>query len=134
MKIKLEKAAPLARVMGGRTGTAIATLDQLKDLLGEPSYTCGPELVGRNPLTGENVYDSPKVTTAWIFKTPRGLAEVRDYWWNRKNEQSIACAGALPNAGGPKASLWLAAYLRGLGIKAAVGHTLHRTITQELTQ
>jgi hypothetical protein len=93
--------APLnTAVMGGRVGTARATRTQLDVLLGLPSYRYSAD-------EGDG-----KVTIGWVFKTPRGPAEIRDYWWNGPTEWSIAA----PNH---KAGLWLAAYLRRLGLAAS---------------
>lgn len=86
-------------VMGGRIGTASATREQLLAILGEPSFV------------HELLIDS-KVTIQWVYKTPRGLAEIRDYWWNAPTEWSLAAVNG-------KAALWLARSLRRAGIKAS---------------
>lgn len=87
--------APVARVSGGRAGTATVTLDALRSILGAPHYAS----------------QNGKVTAGWVFYTPRGIAEVRDYWWNGPNEQSIG-------ADNRRAAMWLCRYLRQLGIPA----------------
>lgn len=86
-----------ADVSGGRAGTAYATREELITKLGRESF--GPS-------------DDGKVTIGWVFNTPRGAAEIRDYWWNKPGEWSLA-------AGDRRAALWLASYLRGLDIKAS---------------
>jgi hypothetical protein len=58
--------------------------------------------------------DGEKVTAEWFFNTPRGVAILRDYWWNGASVLSIASAG-------PHAGRWLAAYLRTLGVRAHMG-------------
>lgn len=93
--VNLERSTE--RVLGGRIGTAISPLNVLKEALGKPSYT--------DSVDG-------KVTIGWVFATPRGPAEIRDYWWNGPTEWSLASRE-------PKAAMWLAKYLRGLGIKAS---------------
>lgn len=97
MKITLQRANSMVRVMGGRCGTAVASLADLQNALGEPSY--------------RGSYDD-KVKMGWVFATPRGPAEVRDYWWNGPNEASIAAQST-------NAARWLAAHLRTLGIVAS---------------
>lgn len=97
MNITLQRAHDMVRVMGGRCGTAVASLAELQTVLGEPSY--------------KGSYDD-KVKMGWVFATPRGPAEVRDYWWNGPNEASIAAQSA-------KAARWLAAHLRTRGIIAS---------------
>lgn len=109
MNITLRKASPADAVMGGRCGTCLATLAQLDAALGEPTY------IG----SADN-----KVTRGWIFKTPRGLAEVRDYWWNGAAEQSIAAQSFA-------AARWLAAHLRTLGFRAASGMAGDRLRAQQ---
>ena len=90
-------AGPNSRVLGARSGTARGTLALLRETFGEPTY---------------NASADGKVKAGWIFTTPRGLAEVRDYWWNGPDELSLACAGRKP-------ALWLACYLRAHGIPAS---------------
>jgi hypothetical protein len=80
-----------------RCGTATATRAELERVLGAPTFTSDD--------------NDDKVKFSWTFRTPRGPAEVGDYWWNAKNEQSIRAAN-------PKAARWLARHLRRLGIPA----------------
>lgn len=87
-----------SEVMGSRVGTATASRAVLRHLLGTPTY--------------DNPSSDDKVTIGWVFNTPRGPAEVRDYWWNAPTEWSIAAANR-------RAGLWLAKYLRTLGISAS---------------
>jgi hypothetical protein len=93
----IKPASPMTRVSGWRSGTAFCTLADLRRLFGEPTYDATATFDG-------------KVTASWVFITPRGPAEVRDYWWNPINEQSIA-------AGHWKATFWLSRFLREHGIK-----------------
>ncbi len=101
-----------APCMGHRIGTCRAELTTLCCLLGDPSHDWrGTQ--DRIPLaTGGYFIDTPKVTLTWIFQTPRGPAEIRDYWWNAATEWTIA-------AQNHKAALWLAKYLRSLGLRAS---------------
>lgn len=57
-------------------------------------------------------YDE-KVSIRWFLRTPRGLVCVRDYWWNRPGEWTLA--------GPRKATLWAASWLRAHGVRAAFG-------------
>ena len=59
--------------MGGRIGTAIATKEQLLSILGEPSW------VWEFDPAYPNAEPSGGVTIRWYFRTPRVLAEVRNY-------------------------------------------------------
>lgn len=83
-----------------RMGTAHCTLEDLERLF-------GPKHRGDS--------GDEKVTATWYFETPRGAAQVGDYWWNRKDEQSIRAANR-------KAALWLARHLRRNGIPAKCGN------------
>lgn len=84
--------------MFGRSGTAIAARSLLYVRLGMP--------------TSDKPSDDGKVTVRWCYLTPRGYAELRDYWWNPPGEWSIG-------ADSKGAALWLCAYLRAQGIPAA---------------
>lgn len=83
----------------GRCGTANITLDGLANRFGDP-----------HARPAEDPTSDGKVTAIWYLDTPRGPAAVRDYWWNRPDEQSIA--------GSWQACLWAAAWLRCHGITA----------------
>lgn len=93
------RLAPFVRDMAGcgRAGTCMATLADLRRAFGAPTYAGS---------------DDGKVTAGWIFDTPRGPAEVRDYWWNAPDEMSIG-------AGSRKAAMWLARLLRRAGLPAS---------------
>ena len=80
-----------------RLGTVWASLESLISALGEPYYYDDPE--------GDS-----KVKIGWQFKTPRGNVEVRDYWWNRKGEWSLA-------ASNKKQLLWIKGFLRAKGLR-----------------
>lgn len=92
---------------GSRVGTVRATKAELIAELGDPVLV--------------DTADG-KVNYRWVFDTPRGLAEIRDYWWNQANEHTIA-ADCYPGAPGKhdRAGLWLARYLRQRGMKAGRG-------------
>lgn len=92
------KPNPKGYEQGGshRVGTAICTLYELEELFGQ-CHTEG---------------DFEKVTKEWHFETPRGRVTIRDYWWNRPTEQSIAAKDW-------KAGLWFMAYLRRFKIAAS---------------
>lgn len=96
------------------------TLD--RDACGDGSYRIGTVHCTladfRAKFGAPHVLGSPddKVKETWHFRTPRGSVEVRDYWWNRTGELSIAATT-------PKAVLWLAGYLRRVGLRAACGVT-----------
>ena len=108
MNVNLQRAHAMVRVLGGRCGTAVASLTDLQSALGEPTY------VGS--------YDD-KVKMGWVFNTPRGPAEVRDYWWNGPREASIAAQSF-------KAARWLAAHLRTLGIIASGSDCTGKLVSQ----
>ena len=99
--------APLLSEHGGsyRTGTAHLTLAECTKLFG--------------PAHDKETIDG-KVTTQWHFTTPRGRVTLRDYWWNAKNEQSIASCNSKP-------AMWLAAYIRRKGYGANLG--THRSFS-----
>jgi len=100
---RLTKAKPGATVAAGRTGTAYASLDVLKHALGEPSFATGfPRYYA----------DGDRMTIGWILETPRGFALIRDWWWNEPKEWTLS-------ASSPRAALWLAGFLRSLGIRAS---------------
>lgn len=86
---------------GFRVGTAMIDRAKIFSLLGEP----------QEDWRGQDHLDN-KVTLMWYFDTPRGPAQVRDYWWNGKNEWTIAATNH-------KAGLHLARYLRRLGVPAS---------------
>lgn len=100
---RLAKAKPGATVAAGRTGTAYATLDVLKRALGDPSFS------SRSP---RYYADGDRFTIGWMLETPRGYALLRDWWANGPEEWSLSAAS-------PRAALWLAGYLRSLGICAS---------------
>jgi hypothetical protein len=93
-------------VAGGRMATVNLSPKAFLEKFGEPQTKEEP-----NIITGKKVdaYRDTKVTVIWTFTTPRGPAEVRDYWWNRPNELSLASANQ-------KQALWLAKYLRAKGV------------------
>lgn len=82
----------------GRGGTIKMTLDEFEAIAGEPHHT--------------EVDD--KVKRLWSIETPRGTAEVSDFWWNKPNELSIR--------GNWRACLWVARWARRkLEVEAACG-------------
>jgi hypothetical protein len=97
---------------GWRQGTCYADPLALYAQLGEPSHDWRGTVDTITDSLGHVHTDTPKVTLAWIFKTPRGNAEVRDYWWNATGEWSIAAQNT-------KAAMWLAKYLRTRGFVAS---------------
>ncbi len=80
----------------GRVGTCMAPEAELVKRFGPPQ-----------PV---KVFDE-KVTKSWYVKTPRGTVAIRDYWWNGKNEWSIA-------AKDNKAAKWGIRFLRFAGLQA----------------
>ena len=98
---------------GGRCGTIRGlTLQQFAAKFGNPHDTG----------------DGDKVHAEWYFQTPRGLVSVYDYWWNPKDQLSIGLRNTTKNNpfGNSRASLWLARYMRDLGIDASA-YTNHST-------
>jgi hypothetical protein len=91
-------------ISGGRAGTVRATKDQLVALFGEPQKL-------------DNSDD--KVKMRWVFRTPRGFVEVRDYWWNAADEWSIGAE----NGTGTffKATRWIVRFMRSKGLVAHIG-------------
>ena len=91
------KPYPKGSLLGGsnRTGTAYCTLNKLEELFGE-CHALG---------------DLEKTSKEWHFETPRGRVTLRDYWWNKPAEQSIASIDG-------RAALWIGALLRRYGVKA----------------
>lgn len=92
-------------VLGSRLGTAVAEYRKVVELLGVP-HNFGTYRDYENG-TGDS-----KVTVTWTVQTPRGLAELRDYWWNAETEWSIAAKSR-------KAAMYLARMLRSAGIPAS---------------
>jgi hypothetical protein len=88
------KGNAMSVVLGGRWSTARATRDQLVAALGAPTW--------------EDEFGD-KVKVRWVFSTPAGNAEVRDYWWNGEGEWTIA-------AENHNAAMLFAGFLRDLGI------------------
>jgi hypothetical protein len=86
-------------ILGGRAGTVLATKDELIAVFGKP----------RDVLDGDE-----KVTYRWVFETPHGFVEVRDYWWNGPREHSI---GSADN----KATQYVVHFLRSKELTANYG-------------
>lgn len=86
---------------GHRLGTALIERDKIFALLGKPTHD----------WRGQE-HDDGKVTIVWVFQTPRGQAELRDYWWNGQNEWSIAAQNI-------HAARFLAKHLRAIGAPAS---------------
>lgn len=100
------RAHPCAVVMGWRVGSLHLDRQSLENSIGEPSREYGQEEV--TDIFGNKSFDSPKVSVTWVFKSPRGYFEIRDYWWNPKGVWSIAAAS-------DKAALWARSFARSLG-------------------
>lgn len=95
-------ATTLHNTLGGfRQGTAMIDREAIFDLLGSPQEDWR-----------EKEHLDNKVKLMWYFDTPRGPAQVRDYWWNGDNEWTIAATNH-------KAALHMARYLRRLGVPAS---------------
>ncbi len=91
----IRKGNSMSVVLGGRWSTVNATRDELIAALGEPTWEGG-------------IQDG-KVTVRWVFVTPAGNAEVRDYWWNAPGEWTLA-------AESERGAHLFADYLQGLGL------------------
>jgi hypothetical protein len=87
--------------LSGRLGTVEATLAEFAAQFGPPQL--------RHPKGPDT-----KVTQCWTFRTPRGFANVRDYWWNGTRELSV-------DGQNGKAALHLRAWLRRHGLRAYPG-------------
>ena len=85
-----------------RIGTAKVHKSDLYRILGQPV---------KENWSKEGLDGADKVHAIWEFTTPRGMATVKDYWWNGDDEWSIS-------ANSRKAGMWLASHLRNLGISA----------------
>jgi len=93
------------KVGGGRCGTVYGlTLQDFGRRFGNPHDTG----------------DGDKVHAEWYFSTPRGLVSVYDYWWNPKDQLSIGLRNTTKTDpfGNHNASMWLARFLREMGIRA----------------
>lgn len=97
-------APPAATAMGHRIGTAQAAQEKMFAVLGNPTHDW------RALEDGEGM--DGKVKLSWVFDTPRGRAEIRDYWWNKEGEWTIAAQSRKP-------AMWLARHLRALGFAAS---------------
>lgn len=91
----IKRAHPMASVLGCRVGTVTMNRDELEAAIGQPTRTY-------TEAEGDG-----KVTVIWIFESPAGKFEIRDYWWNAYNEWSIA-------ANGRRAALWANSFARNL--------------------
>ena len=78
-----------------RRGTLYATLEDIEEYFGN----------------AHDQGDGNKVSFRYFFETPAGRATIRDYHWNRRDEQSI-CAQT------QEAADHLIDYLNALGLKA----------------
>lgn len=102
-RARVKKAHHHVPSVSGRRGTVEASLAEFADLFGPPQAHAPDGLdVGA------------KVTTVWTFRTPRGYANVRDYWWNEARELSI-------DADNARSALWLRGWLRRQGVRAYPG-------------
>ena len=90
---------------GGRVGTITGlTLQDFARRFGDPHE------VSPNGLGVEcDDFQDGKITASWHFVTPRGIVEVGDYWWNKKDELSV-------RAGNLKALRWFARWARDRGM------------------
>jgi hypothetical protein len=76
MNLITERDERLESPMGGRSGTCLADEADLRRVFGTPVNPCDAD---------------GKVTKCWRFNTPRGTADLRDYWWNQPGEWSLSC-------------------------------------------
>lgn len=77
--------------LGCRIGTRYGvTLYDLANLIGSPHVAAPKE--DWYDYT-KDLYDGAgKVSAIWQIDTPRGPADLRDYWWNKRDEISIGAA------------------------------------------
>ena len=88
-----------------RIGTAFESLESFARKFGDPHEADYSE----TGLDGAG-----KVHAIWDIDTPRGLAHIRDYWWNAQDQLSIAAADS-------RAFLWVKNWLRIHGVRAEGG-------------
>jgi hypothetical protein len=93
--------------LGCRRGTVHISANDFYKRFGNPHQLANENILEH---TKDVAYDDNKVTAIWCFDTPRGVGIVRDYWWNGDNEMSL-------QANNRKVTLWLAKYLKALGIQ-----------------
>ena len=103
IRANVQQNPRITYVMGSRTATVEGLRHELLEVLGEP-----------HQYDPDGLDDAAKVTTMWFFETPRGQVAVRDYWWNSRNEWSIATTNW-------KAALWVIAWFRRAGLRAYGG-------------
>lgn len=71
-----------------RTGTRYGvTLHDLAKRLGNPHEAAPVE--DRYDYKKDLVDGAGKVSAIWYVSTPRGLVEIRDYWWNKRDVMSL---------------------------------------------
>jgi len=87
----------------GRFGTAFLTLEAMGRKFGDPHV---------QDFSEDGVDGAGKVHAIWTIDTPRGIAEVRDYWWNPKDQLSIG-------ADNKWAFLWAKNWLRCMGVRVS---------------
>ena len=83
------ESIPLRWRCGGRCATINLSLEAFARRFGDP-HESAPVEHWRN-YHGHDLLDGAgKVSAIWYFQTPRGPVQVHDYWWNKKDELSIA--------------------------------------------
>lgn len=100
-----EAIGPLGCRVGRRKGISIY---DLLNHFGEP-HQAAPKEHWRQYDNHDLLDGAGKVSALWLFNTPRGVAELHDYWWNPVDVISI-------NAEDHRATLWVHRYLDLLGL------------------
>lgn len=86
-----------------RTGTRYGvTLHDLAKRLGNPHEAAPVE--DWYDYDKDLVDGAGKVSASWHITTPRGVVEIRDYWWNKRDEMSLASVD-------PRAVIWVHRWL-----------------------
>jgi len=85
-----------------RRGTCWMSIPSFSEKFGNPH---------EQNFTDDGLDGAGKVHVVWYINTPRGIVDIRDYWWNGKNELSIA-------SGNNKSLRWAKYWLRIHGVKA----------------
>ena len=87
--LRRQNEVPIKYRCGGRIGTISGmTLEDFAAKLGDP-HDSVPREEWRHYRDRSLLDGCGKVSASWFFMTPRGMVEVGDYWWNRKDELSI---------------------------------------------
>ena len=89
-----------------RLGTLFESIESFARKTGNPHV---------NNFSKEGIDGAGKVHVIWQIQTPRGIGEIRDYWWNPKEQLSICAPNRI-------VFLWIKGWLKAFGFRAESGN------------